>query len=315
MTLDIIPGARSQIGSISIALEGDGRDDPRLDDIAHSLAVVTGAPLNHGLYEQAKQQLTRRLRDFGYWHAHWIEHRLQINPEQAQASIYFILNTGAQSYFGPLEITSTPLDSDLIKRLADLPIDSSYDKPRLDEAYQRLQESSYFDSVWLQPQFHDSPLTATTVELEMARRYQFSTGIGYSSDQGPRISGRLEDRYVNRYGHNWKIDALWSGDIGETNAVYRVPLHAPAEQWLDNQLGYYRESTDSYDSETYSTGVRFVEKLNDRWNWFAATSFQHDIYQLNQQEQDTSNLLIPSLGLNYLVLNNPSRPTRAKTGK
>ncbi|WP_370980544.1 autotransporter assembly complex family protein [Agaribacterium sp. ZY112] len=307
LKLDIKPGPRTQIKDINISLLGPGESDLNLKKIRHELVIQEGQALNHQSYERSKKQIFRYLQNKGYWHSRWLKSQLKIDKEQNLAFIELELYTGDVSTFGDAIFPNVGLDSVLLERLIDLPYGSRYSKSELDKAYERLQSTPYFSSVWLQPLFNSDTKTDTEVELSLASKYQLSAGIGFSSDQGPRVSGRLEDNYFNSHGHSWKLDATWSEDVSEVNLNYRVPLKKPASQWLDNQFGFYREQTDSYNSKTYSIGLRYVEELNELWNWFAASNFQHDIYQLEGDlERSFSDLFIPSIGANLLILDSPS---------
>ena len=305
LELTIEPGLRSKIASIQFTLQGDGQHDPLLINLQRELNLRVGQELDHGLYEKAKTNIQKALQNYGYWQGKWVETRLLIDDSKNQADIILTLDTGPIFYFGTLYIPQSDLDNDLIRRLADLPEGEVFTKPRMNLAYERLQSTPYFSSVLLRPSFDaEQTHVDTRMALNMANKYQFSTGIGYSSDQGPRLSARLDDNYVNSAGHTWTLATSWSEDLSETKFNYRVPLKDPADQWLDNQLGYNRETTDSYNSRTFTSGVRYVEKFNEQWNWFGALSFQRDLYNLVDQDDEESNLVIPSLGINTVVLDN-----------
>ncbi|WP_143247482.1 autotransporter assembly complex protein TamA [Agaribacterium haliotis] len=307
LSLDLQPGPRVYIEDIQFQLLGPGRSDASLLDVQQGLELSVGQPLNHGDYEDAKRAVQKQMQNRGYWQSRWQQSRMQISPSDNQAYLLLQLDTGPKSYFGQLLVPQTALDTSLVSRLAGIEPGTVFTKEKLDLAYERLQSKNYFSSVLLQPSFEqDEGDTDIAMQLAMASKYQLSTGLGYSSDQGPRVSFRLDDHYVNRAGHSWAFHSLWSEDLSEVKFNYRIPLTDPAEQWLDNQLGYLREQTDSYLSRTYTAGSRYVSKLNEQWNWFAALSFQRDLYQVQGQQDENSKLLIPSGGLNYLWLDNPS---------
>lgn len=314
--IQLTPGPRVTLSSVDYQLFGPGSGDSKLATLFDKLPLVSGQALNHQHYDDAKNRLLRRARDRGYWQASWKKNQLQIDRSNLSARVELHLNSGPLFSLSEVTISPVPLDSDLLSRLIDLPVGGRYDKEQLDRSQKRLQDSGYFSSVWLQVDVDkdsaDDLQLPIKTELKMASQYDLSIGGGYSTDQGARIRAGVNNRYANQYGHSWGVNSLWSETTGELYANYKVPLYNPADQWLDNQLGYRREDTSSYSDETYSTGVRYVERLLHNWQWFGALNWQRDRYRLGDESEpeNSSKLLIPSVGTSFVVLDEPSRPRK-----
>lgn len=316
LTLQLTPGPRVTLSGVDYQLLGPGLTDSALAKLFDKLPLVSGQALNHQYYDDAITVLLRRVRNKGYWQASWKTHQLQVDRATSKAQIQLHLDSGPLFTLSELAVSPVPLDSGVLARLIDLPMGERYDKEQLDRSQKRLQDSGYFSSVWLQINVEEDakddlelPIKA---ELKMASQYDLSVGAGYSTDQGARVRAGVNNRYANQYGHSWSLNSLWSETIGEAYASYKIPLHDPADQWLDNQLGYRREETSSYSDETYSTGVRYVEQLLHNWQWFGALNWQRDRYRLGDESEpeNTSKLLIPSIGTSFVVLDELSRPRK-----
>ena len=76
-----------------------------------------------------------------------------------------------------------------MERIARLSPGADYDQTRLLEAQQRLQDSGYFDSVFITLDTAGEPGAAPVlVTLREAKRNKLVLGIGASTDSGPRLS-------------------------------------------------------------------------------------------------------------------------------
>lgn len=341
LSVQLKPGPQTTITTIDLALGYGTQSHPDLArELVEQLPIAQGQTLQHSRYQQAKTRLLRLLQEHGYWQARWLRQELRVDVDKAGAQIVWLVDLGRQLRFGQTLIDqSIQLDDDLVKRLAKLPEGEIYDRRRLDRAYQRLQSSGYFSQLLLEPQLEkqlEQPLEKeleqeleqgaeelpqpqdnagdnfvdTQLNLAMASRYRVSGGVGYSTDEGMRLSGNFTDAYVNTSGHSWGGNVLWSGLKNEAGLFYKIPLWDPAKQWFNTELNYLFEDTDSYDSETYTGGVSYIEQLAKRRGWHTGLRYQRDFYTLaGRDNKESSELVIPSVGANYFTLNNAARPT------
>ena len=147
-------------------------------------------PFTQSEWDTAKANVLRQLGAQDFPLARIAESRAEIDPEAQSARLRVTLDSGAAYRLGGLRIDGLQrFDADLVERIARLRPGSAYDRASLLEAQQRLQDSGYFDSVFVTLQTEGDPQSAPVlVTVREASRNKLVLGIGASTDSGARLS-------------------------------------------------------------------------------------------------------------------------------
>ena len=188
------PGPATRIGEVVITFTGAIVDDVTATrqrrTIRNNWSLTEGMRFTQAAWDDAKAGALRLLGAERYPVGQIVSSRADIDPDTRTARLSVMLDSGPAYRLGGLQIKGLEnYDSELVERLARLAPGSDYDRTRMLEAQQRLQDSGYFDSVFLSLDTSGDPIAAPVlVTLREAKRKKLVLGVGISTDSGPRLS-------------------------------------------------------------------------------------------------------------------------------
>ena len=194
VTIVVQPGPATLVSNVAINFLGAIREDP--SSAVQREAIRSNWPLQAGMrftqvaWDDAKAQALRLLGATRYAVGQIATSRAEIDPLTHSASLAVTLDSGPAYRLGQTRVSGLALyDTALVERIARLSPGADYNQTRLLEAQQRLQDSGYFDSVFITLDTTGEPGAAPVlVTLREAKRNKLVLGIGASTDSGPRLS-------------------------------------------------------------------------------------------------------------------------------
>ncbi len=196
VSITVQPGPATRVAAVAITFGGaitDATDAPTVrqrDMIRASWLLPPGTRFTQAAWDEAKNAALRQLGAQRYALGQIAASLADIDPLEHTAHLSLTLDSGPAYRLGPLQINGLEhYDPVLVQRLAQLGTGTPYDQARLLEAQQRLQDSGYFDSVYLSLDTAADPDAAPVlVQLRGARRKKLVLGVGISTDSGTRLS-------------------------------------------------------------------------------------------------------------------------------
>ena len=194
VVIAVQPGPATRIGEVVITFTGAIVDDVTATrqrrTIRNNWSLTEGMRFTQAAWDDAKAGALRLLGAERYPVGQIVSSRADIDPETRTARLSVMLDSGPAYRLGGLQIKGLEnYDSELVERLARLAPGSDYDRTRMLEAQQRLQDSGYFDAVFLSLDTSGDPNAAPVlVTLREAKRKKLVLGVGISTDSGPRLS-------------------------------------------------------------------------------------------------------------------------------
>lgn len=314
LELQVTPGPQVMLRSIDIQLLDTPENlHPALRKIIDNPQLHSGAALDHQTYDIYKQKVMNIAQAWGYWQADFVKAELAIYPKEQAADIHLHFSAGPRYAFGAYSFTPTPLKPDLVKRLAEPLEGRPYAADDIQNSYNRLQNSNYFRQVVIAPQIPQdktNTIVPLNVNLSMNNQRSLGAGIGYSTDQGPRIRGDFRNRYYNDDGHKIRGDALWSDKVKSVSATYTIPRDDAAREWYELNAGFIDETTTTYRSIKQSTNARVISALPNDWIMNTGINLMQERYTLGSEPQKKTTLYIPGIGFSWTSAEETSRQTR-----
>jgi translocation and assembly module TamA len=210
------------ISAVSIHFTGAILDRPQGSPggagAAEEVAVKRAWRLREGqvftqtAWDEAKTEALRVLTAVRYPTGHIVKSQAVIDPDQHSAQLSLELDSGPAYYFGDLVAKGTEnFDSELVRRLAQIPEGTQYTQAKLIEAQQRVADSGYFDSVFMSLDTEGDPQAAKVlVQVREAKLKKVVLGVGASTDSGTRVSAELTNRLLPVLG--WRAISKMSLD-------------------------------------------------------------------------------------------------------
>jgi translocation and assembly module TamA len=117
------------------------------------------------------------------------------------------------------------------------------------------------------------------------------TGVGYSTDVGPRVKATWKKPWMNSYGHSLTSSLSLSAPEQQLDFSYKVPLlKSPLEQYYLMQGGFKR--TDLNDTEADSTTLAVSRFWEMSSGWQRAINLRWSLDHFTQANVTNTTMLI-----------------------
>jgi translocation and assembly module TamA len=290
-------GSPTELDRVDIRVRGEGGDDPSVKDVLSSIELVSGQPLEHRQYEQAKSRLSSALYDAGFIDAKFTRSEIKVYPLKRKAEITLIAESGPRFSFGPVTIEQDILRSEFVNRFVNIQQGDRFETRKLIDLQLALNGSDYFSQIEILAERENAVGTQipVTVNTEPNKPRRYNTGLGYGTDTGPRVTAGVEFRRINRRGHRFRTDILLSSVEQSISSQYLIPIKNVATDNLAFTASASRKEVGGVDTTQFKLGPSF----NENWLGFRRRlylSLERENFDFGDGPQ-TSNLLIPGAQL------------------
>ncbi len=227
LKLYIVAGPPIIIKRIDLGLRGEGAHSQEIVAIMNSLPFTEGVPFNSNNYEQGKQNLLNAADHQGYLHASFSKSEVLIDLKHLSAEIHLLFDTGPQYYFGQIHFDPTYISPTLLYRYVPFKFGQPYATEQILTFNDNLTNSGYFKTALVKPAINGARYVPIDVHLQRASRINYTLGLGYGTDTGPRGRAGLSLVPVNRLGHKFNALALGSFKENYMQAQYVIPGFNP----------------------------------------------------------------------------------------
>lgn len=327
LDLAITPGEPVSFGEVQVNIAPDetrtlSEDDP-FANYLEDFPIRPGTQLLHSDYENLKSSLSAIAVENGYFAARFIRSELRVDLQRNRADVQIEFDPGERFRFGAIRITPIEaLSQRFIARFVPFAEGAPYSTEALIELRDSLNNSQFFSDVAVTPQLDSSFATGNAsardipvnIDLNMRPRRSWSTGVGVTTDIGPRVTLAYEDRYLNRSGHSFKGDAALSPLDQRGNLTYNIPLRDPSTESISFSTGLVGQDNDTFTTETFKIGASYRSSvdawfLGDDWMQNIFTNYQHETSEINDVV-DNYNLTISGINWSKTQADDPIYPTR-----
>ncbi|HZA94522.1 MAG TPA: BamA/TamA family outer membrane protein [Burkholderiaceae bacterium] len=186
-------GRRTSVGALDLKFTG-ALGEPVLQDRAAALRaqwlLPVGAPFRSPQWEAAKTQLLAAVQARDFAGAKLVDSEAKVNLDQATAALSVEIDSGPAYTVGELQITGLErYDAKLVQRYNPFKVGDRFDRAKLIEFQQALEETPYFSSVLAS--LHLDPSHPQNAPLRLvlreSRTKRFSVGVGVASNTGAHL--------------------------------------------------------------------------------------------------------------------------------
>lgn len=245
--LRVDPGPRTRVAAVELKLQGAVERQPgRVDALIQDWELPAGQPFRDPQWSTAKTRLLARVQERDFPTARIVDSGAAVDADDASARLHLTIDSGPAVTLGPIHLTAdsnTRYERKLIERFNDIRPGDRYDAARLLELQRRLQNSPYFKNVVVDVPVDPAQPDNVPIELTLvdAQTKRVSTGIGYSTNSGPRLETVY--RQVGLFGHPYTLQTGFGVDRQRTIGYADILLPPKPNGALDS-FGVLGERTD-----------------------------------------------------------------------
>jgi translocation and assembly module TamA len=202
--IEVSAGARTTVNELNFTVLGDAVKDKELvTQLQRNWSLQEGSFYRALVWEQSKKTMLDLLQQNGYLSAKVEASRVSVDVRNTTAGVDVKFDSGPRYRFGDIRINGLKrYDRAIVDALLRFKPGDFYQLDVLIEFQTRLRDSGYFVNATVVPQI--SEILETTagadlsvpvvVELTERESKRALFGVGFSTDQGPRIQLGFENR-------------------------------------------------------------------------------------------------------------------------
>ncbi|WP_305420458.1 autotransporter assembly complex protein TamA [Photobacterium leiognathi] len=292
-------GPRTHISKSNLNITGDAKDDPAFMSLVKDSGLGIGEPLNQGKYEAFKSSLTSLAVRRGYFDAELTKSTLEIVPSRNEAFVTIDFNSGRRYTFGETTFQGSQIDDNRLRSMIPYTEDEPYLASKLGEYNERLSNVGWFSSIFVGGDVKERKDDAIPIHVVVTPqvRNQFETGIGYSTDLGPRLKFNWKKPWITSKGHSFYLKSEISQVEPKVEAAYKIPLDDVLNNYYQIVGGIrYVDSHDTLSTQ-FGVGVERHWRLDSGWNRTVSLRWMTEDYKQGGDEEGVFNVLMP--GISY----------------
>ena len=267
VTLHVKPGEPVRITAVELQLDRDAAGLPSIRRSKRAIERLKGQPLDHGVYDAARDALSAQLTANGFLDARLLTHRVEVTRANHSATIRLAWEAGPRYRYGRVHFEGSQFDDGFLDRYVPFKSGDYFSQNQLLELQQALNGADYFAVVNVMPDVDEAKNGVVDVDVQLApaKRSIYTGGPFIGTDTGFGLRGGMERRWVNRHGHKWKNELVVAQKLKTLSTLYSIPLPG------DNQRSY-NVGANFRDANTATSQSRTLELVgNETRQWHGWT--------------------------------------------
>ena len=267
-TVHIIPGPRTKISNVSVAILGDILSDGNLAEYYRNAMSnwqqPVGGDFNQDDWESSKTSVLSAVTRKGYPLAKLGNTQATVNPDTATADLNVIVDSNRPILFGNFEITGTQrYPEQIVSGLARFQPGMPYDLDLLLDLQQALEQNGHYSGASVQADFDhlQDDRVPVKVSVTEVKRHKLETGVRRDSEYG--LGGRIAYDHYNLFNKGYIGSVVWDMDKYETTLAAGIsqPRNYRGKYWTTN-VSYNRSTTQNLEKRSLSSGIWHVRDRN-----------------------------------------------------
>ena len=267
-TVHIIPGPRTKISNVSVAILGDILSDGNLAEYYRNAMSnwqqPVGGDFNQDDWESSKTSVLSAVTRKGYPLAKLGNTQATVNPDTSTADLNVIVDSNRPILFGNFEITGTQrYPEQIVSGLARFQPGMPYDLDLLLDLQQALEQNGHYSGASVQADFDhlQDDRVPVKVSVTEVKRHKLETGVRLDSEYG--LGGRIAYDHYNLFNKGYIGSVVWDMDKYETTLAAGIsqPRNYRGKYWTTN-VSYNRSTTQNLEKRSLSSGIWHVRDRN-----------------------------------------------------
>jgi len=305
LLIRIKKGPQTRITQVNITLQGEGSTNHLIKESIHTLDLKAGQFFNNRAYDEAKESLLNVAEHQGYLRASYTKAELRIDKVHNTSQVEWVFNTGPLYYFGQVQFDPTYICPELLHRYVQFGYGQPYSTDQVLALNSHLSASGYFKSVSVKPNINQQRYVPINIHLQPAKPTNYTFGIGFGTDTGPR--GRIGYHMVpvNRAGHKFNIIGQASLKENALQAQYAIPGKNPVTDQITINGGVSSLNYNSGYANSYLASVAHQRTLPNYQHLFSLNALTERFHYNPFVEKTKQSMVYPKGVLTFKRTSNP----------
>jgi translocation and assembly module TamA len=278
-------GPLTRVAQVDLRFTGalaEARFAERAEQLRSAWPLKPGTPFRSADWEQARLRLLASTEERDFAGARIVDSRAEVHPETASANLTIEIDSGPAYTVGALKIEGlSRFDADLVERFNPFRPGDRYERAKLVEFQQLLQDTPYFAyavaTLQLSPE--DPEQAPLRVVVRESRLRRISIGVGYETNTGARVE--VAYRQNQLFGNPWVLQT--GARLDQTGGLgFADVLFPPRPSGVQDSVGALIEDSELEDlfvkrwglgaARARTVGPRAGNNVVTRWS----VNFEHE---------------------------------------
>lgn len=294
-------GPATHITDCQIKVEGSGKHNPALQKIIINSRLKAGRRFVQQRYTNLKNKLLSTAIGQGYLNAKLTQHTVYINRAQNQAHIVITLQTGTRYHIASTRFIQSGFrfSPTFLQRFIPYQPHSIYQYSKQTELQQNLESSNYFDIIDVHNHRDDkTQKVAITANLSAKKSQQYTFGIGYGTETGPRALLGWKLRHITASGQKLTARMEISKLYVNFGVSYIFPGKNPLTDYTSLNAGQSYTNITPYTALETAVGINWTRQTG-HWHWNLGLHQNFVRYSLQVDQDHFARYLIPNFFFVY----------------
>ena len=314
MNINIVLGKSITVNKIQFTLSSEGHKNQDFQNLEQQIPIKKGDILVDNIYERYKSSLMDKATELGYIDAHFIKSKIDVYPDKYEADIIIHFDMGVRYRIENIETIQTPvfLNERFIMKMITLKQGDYFKNSQLYQLRKKLASTGYFDQVSIEVDYahRNQGSVPLLIKLTPGNRIKYSTGIGFSTDTGARMSFDYKQDRITDFGYQLNSKFSLSTVISEVTTGIKIPTKSkPLAKWYNLDTGFRRERTDTASSDTTKVGLSQTRIRENKWQNINFIDLVNEKFDTGDG-QIRSLLIVPGTSWSYTKADNPRIPMK-----
>lgn len=310
LSVQVGPGPATLIAQSNITILGEAENDEDFQALLTASQVKVGQVLNHSHYEALKSGLSNLALQKGYFDGEFVETSMKVAPTHQQALITIVYNSGIRYHFGAVSIDGSQINEDRIQSLVPFEDNDPYLATQVGELNQNLSNTEWFSSVHVEPNLSgvgETRQLPMRVVLAPQSRNQLETGLGYSTDIGPKATLTWKKPWLNDRGHSFRTSLSISQPEQTATASYKIPLENVLDEYYE--IKYGMKNTNKQDTKSFENNLAIERHWQLESGWHRTVYVRYLFEDYTQADvSNRSKMLLPGISFTRVRARGGSMP-------
>jgi translocation and assembly module TamA len=309
---EVEPGPVLKVTHRDLQVLGDGASDPGFTAAVERFPLREGDALLQPAYESGRKAFDDYAATNGYLDAQFLVHEIRVDLAAYTSEVVLHYQTGPRFRFGTITFHQNFLDPKLLRGYITVKEGDPLDADELLKLQNALSASPYFARVEVVTRREAAQGVEVPVDINLtpAKRQRWTAGLGYGTDTGPRVSGGLEIRRLNRRGHRADAEVRVSSIEKSGKTDYIVPGIYPSTDLTTYTLAYADIHTQTSTSKSFLLGGSRARALG-RWRQSLGFNYERTTFKVGT-DSGVSRLLGPQVSWQRVFADDRIYPTHGE---